>query len=625
MSAYQVRFNYTTGSEFLSSGANYVGFFNTYSDGSVYTDKYRTNTSAPLEQVRNFSADYYTTPYNKDLVVYDALELPHTRQDVQIELNELVNFTTINTKLSHLHDNLLYVYSKMFFGDTDAPYQYDKTACISSLTGTYGWFDTPNYTSFGYSKFSSSTALSAYSEMDSMKRFVVIPFKNNTGFSIFGISSTHLIALTGNSAFTSLDITLYTNVIDNYSSEQCQNLSDLTFDGQYLYVTDSNINGGGQVFKYDVTSYFTGDRAFQFNRFLVKPIGGLGGKNDFNKFKGCTIIGSKPGVVFVADSGNSAIKIFDREFTWIKTIALPKNKYTILDIKYRQIDDSVYVLAKNESDGTFLMFLYDSSYTFKKKIVFDDVLYPLTDGSFNRMIISEQDSNVFYLATNTTIYKKFFSKPSKTFATFSRSKFGQNPIKTWNFETINWNKNKKLWNSGSVSDALKFTDLGILPTTTENDSLFALSGPVIFHFNDRTRYNTVLRDPKIPYYSLSDVSLESTENIQALTINKEIYKMYSNILQLKNALKGRFNFGYDLYGDLQYQNYIYFLDEEINKLNVEINFNTRVNDNEIVQAGTMNKIFTQIYDLHVALLKLTEPYVQNFKSVVTNGNVLTID
>lgn len=625
MSAYQTRFNYTAGGEFLSGGSNYVGFFSTYSDGSIYTGKTKTDTSTVLERVRNFSADYHITPFFKDLVVYDELQLPYSKQDVQIEMNELVNFTTINTKLSYLHTNLLYVYSKMFFGETDVPYEYDKIACISTTTGQYGWYTTSNYSSFGYSKFSNSTTLSSYSDLDNLKRIVVVPFNDNRGFSIFGITDTHLVALTSSNGLSGLSITLYTDVIDNFSSEKCQNLQDLTFDGQYLYVTDSSINGGGQVFKYDITSYYTNDRAFSFNRFLVKPIGGLGGKSDFNKFKNCTVIGSKSGVILVADSGNNAIKVFDSNFVWLYTIALPRGSYTVLDIKYRPIDSQYYVLTKNESTGQFLLFIYNESFKYVERVIFEDVLNGVIDGSFTRMLLSEQDSNVFYVTTNTTIYKKFFSKPSKTFAIFNRAKFGQNPIKTWNFETIKWSLNNKVWNAGQVSDNLKFGDIGILPTNTEVDSIFALAGSAIFHFNDRTRFNTVLREPKIPYYNLNEVLLEFTENVQALTFNKEIYKMYSNILQLKNTLKGKFNFIYNNYGDLEYQNYIYFLDHEIDLLNVETDFNTRINDNEIIQAGTANKIFTRIYELHEAILKLTEPYVQNFKTVVTNSNILLID
>jgi len=627
-STHQVKFNYTTGNEFLLSGADYVGFFNVYSDGSVYTDKYRGINSIELQTRSNFAADYHASTSFKDLMVYDTYSLPHSLDDVLISMGELVNFTTINTKIKYIHQNLMYVYSKMFFGDTNVPVEYDHTAGISNLApSAYEWNNTPNYTGFGYTTFAASSSipsLSAYPDMDNLNRMVVVPDDTSQQFSIFGITNTHLVGLTSNMDFTGLAITLYTNVIDEYSSELCQNLSDLTYDGKFLYVTDNHINSGGQVFKYDIPSYITHDPVFQYKRFLIRPVGGLGGKKDNNKFKGCGVIGSKSGIILVADDGNNAIKIFTRDLVWIKTITLPVGDYKILDIKHRPINDHFYFLVEDVTTAKFVLFEYDNTYKFVEKVVFVDVLYKEVDRVFNRMILSEQDSNVFYLSTESTVYKKFFSNPTKTFAIFKRDKFGQSPIFKWNFESISWNDEHKKWNQ-SYTPPIKITDISILPTGGNTDGLLMLGNGVIFHFNETTKYTTVLRDPKLEYYTFNKIKLEHTENIQAVTLNKEIYKMFSNIIQLKNNLLGRFCFEYNSYGELECKGYKYVLDEEINSLNVELDYNTRINNNELVQTGTINKIFLKIYQLHQAMLDLTAPVVTNYKTVVTNRNVLIVD
>ena len=621
----QVRYNYSTGNEFTLSGVDYIGMFNTYSDGSIYTDRYRSASSQPLDRVSNYAADYHTTEYYKDLTAFDELSLPFTQTDVQVDVNELVNFTTINSKLKMLHQNMMYVYAKMFFGDTDVPYAYVHTAGLSSGTGVYGWYDTPNETSFGYDFFSSHPSLSVFSEMDNMRRMVVIPFENQTGFSIVGITTTHIIGLTSSADFTNLSTPLlYSNVIDNASEELCNNLADLTFDGKYLYVTDSKINGGGQVFKYDITGYFTGDVVFEYQRRLIRPIGGLGSKSDNNKFNGCTIVGSKPGRLMVADAGNGAIKVYDSDLTWMKTVLLPKGDYIIKDIRHRKLNDHVHVLTQNAADNTFVMFEYDVNFNYVQKVTFEDDLYELTDGAFERMVVSESDSNVFYLVTNSTVYKKFFSNPTKTFAVFRRSKFGQSPIFKWNFETIKWQKEGKQWNFAQLSTS-KLTDIAIVPSDQGYDNMFVLSNGQIYHFEEQTLYNTVLRNDKISYYSLDKVQLEYTENIQSVTINKELFKLYNNILQIKNNIKGRFNFTYDLYGDLTYSNYIYFSDSEIDQLNVSSDLNTRVNDNELIQAGTFNKLLVNVHKLQQTLIKLTKPNVFNYRAVIDNNNIVIID
>ena len=628
--AYQTKFNYTSGGEFLLDDQAYAGLFNVYSDGTIYSGKFRDAASKQLTPLNNFSAEFHGTIHFKDRFAFDELELPHPRSSVEISLNELVNFTTINTKLKYLHENLLYLYSQMFVGDTNVPYAYDKTAGISSLSGTYSWHDTPNNYSFGYTTYAASTSLSAYAEMDNLKRFVVIPFNDATGFSIIGISTTHLIGLTSNADFSNISLPLlYTSVIDNFSEEQCQNLTDVTYDGYYLYVTDSTINSGGQVFKYDVPTYNTGDPAFEGNRFLIKPLGGLGGKKDRNKFKGCGVIGSKPGIIFVADNGNGSIKVYNKDLVWLKTIRLPKGSYEVLDIKHREMTDRMHIIVRGldavSNTYVYIMLEYDDNFKLVSRVQFIDDLLPEIDGSFHRMVMSEQDSNVFYLITDSTVYKKFFSKPTTTFATFKRDKFGQSPLFEWKYESIWWMFDTKLWNTSQVLNPLVFSDITILPNNQGVDSLFVLSNGLFLHFSEQNTYRSILRDAVLPFYGLNKVLLEQTENIQSVTINKELYKMYSNILQLKNTIKGRFSYLYDGYGDLNFKNYLYFVDDEIDRLKVELNLNTRVNDNELVQAGTMNKLLMQIYDLHEELLKLTKPVIVNFRNIISNDNILLID
>jgi hypothetical protein len=462
--------------------------------------------------------------------------------------------------------------------------------------------------------------------MDYLKRFVVIPFTNKTGFSLLGITDTHMIGLTSDVTFNNISYPLlYTDVIDNFSQEKCQNLTDITFDGKYVYVTDSSINQGGQVFKYDVTGFYATDPAYETDRFLVRPLGGLGGKRDSTKFNRCGVIGAKPGIIFVADDGNSAIKVFNRDLVWKKTILLPKGSQQVLDIRYRELDDCMYFLVRNDA-GEFVMYAYDAAYKKVSSVVFEDDLYADIDGAFDRLVFSEQDSNVFYVLTNSTVYKKFFSRPKKSFAVFERAKFGQSPVFRWDLETLTWGSNNKTWNYGNVNSSIITKDLTILPTDDGVDSLFVLgSNGTFFHFNEQTVYDTILRRPSLSFYNFDKIKLEQTENVQALTLNKELFKLYSNVVQLKNEIQGKFKFEYNGYGNLVYRNYLYLLDDEINKLNIDVNFNSRICDNEIIQAGTMNKVLMRVYGVQETLLELTKPFVLNFRTVVANENILMID
>jgi len=151
--AIRLRYNYTEGGDFLLDGKNYVGYFCIYSDGAAYTGRELTSYSQLLTPQENFSSDYHYTSFYKDLVAYDTLTLPYSLNEISINMGELVNHTTINTKLKYIHENNLYIYSKLFYADTNVPVVYNKTAAIENNSKLYGWYNTVNFSSFGYSKF----------------------------------------------------------------------------------------------------------------------------------------------------------------------------------------------------------------------------------------------------------------------------------------------------------------------------------------------------------------------------------------------------------------------------------------------------------------------------------------
>ena len=546
MNIYQTKYGYTAGNEFLLEGIDYVGFYNINSDGTVYTKKYKTGESVILTPLSNFSADLIISKYFKDRFALDNLALPNKLENILIGSGELVNFQSLNSSVELLHDNLLYLYSKMFLGSMDLPYQYDYTAGISLTDGEFKWHDTPNYTSFAYQQFSNNATLSTYSEFDNIKRFVVIPFNDDSRYSIIGITSTHLIALTSTANFSEIGFTFYTNVVDNNTNEKCENLSDITFDGKFLYVSDSVINKGGQVFKYDITGYYTGDFVYENKRYLIKPIGGLGGISNVDRFNGVSVIGSKENILLVYDSGNNAIKVYDSNLVWKKTIKLSnKISYKVLDIRYRKLNGHFYILFNDLTNNKAGLFEIDINYKLVNSFVFEDILYTETDIEFKRIAISEQDSNVFYLITNSTVYKKFFSTPEKTIASFNRNKFGQSPVFLWNSESIYFNFNTKKWNSFESMPNVSFSDIDIVPNTKNYDDLFVMSSSLLLHFSEQTHYNSILRDINPKYYNLEKIAFEKTENVQALVFNKEFYKMFDNLLKIKNNLKGKFYLTYD--------------------------------------------------------------------------------
>jgi hypothetical protein len=640
----QTKFNYTSGGEFTKADSNsYIGYFNIDDSGNAFSGRYFSETSETLNSVSEYSADYYKSKNFKDRDVFDVLSLPYSFEEIKIQPSEIVGFSILNKKIEYLHDNLIYLYSQLYMGSTDVPFDEDvNTLCNLIGTNNFGWETRSNQIAnnriFGFGPLGTNPTLSGYKEFDVMKRFVVIPFENNNGIGIFGISNTYFIGLTStiseDGQLSGAAFTFYTNVIDNYSNELCKNLEDIKYDGKFLYVSDSKINGGGQVFKYDITGYITNDAVFENRKYLIEPIGGSGSVERLNKFKNCTVLGANNGELWVYDSGNNAIKIFDSNFVWKRIVKIPKARnYSVLDIRYRTMNNHVYVLFKDTYDinnPEYGLFEF-KDYILINTYVFQDILFKDTDAQFNRMAISEQDSNVFYVITNNSVFKKFFSKPEKTFAVFNRDKFYPDDTFIWDLIEVNWDslQDYQTWNYAEFFTInLTTHDIHIAASKNNKDDLYFMGDTYISHFNERTDYLSLLKNDVLPYYNYKSIKFENVEYNQSLVLNKEIYKLYQNILQFKNNIKGKFYAEFDKYGDLKYKDYIYLTDEEINTLNIDIEYNSFINDNELVQPNVINRIFNKIYDFQISLLNLTQVKLKNLKTWVDlqNGtNIYPID
>lgn len=624
----QTKFNYTSGGEFQLNGVDYTGYFNINDSGLAYTGRYYdSNSKILLTPESVYSADYYRSANFRDRFVFDTLTLPYEYTKIEIQPSEIVTYETFNTKIKYLHDNLIYLHSKMFMGSTDTPVDESYSVLCNTLgTSAFDWQLTPS--SFG--ALSTTAQLSSFSEFDNMKKIVIIPMNGNIGYSIFGITDTYLIGLTSkntNSVLSGTQFTLYTNVIDNNTDQKYINLSDIMYDGRYLYVTDSEINSGGQVFKYDITGYYTNDQVFENKRFLIDQIGGIGSVNKQTKFNGCTVLGYKNDQILVYDSGNGVIKVFDSNFVWKQTIKISTLRdYTILDMKNRKLNNHLYVLYENTTDSQFGLFEYDEKYQLINNYIFEDVLDTVSDIRFKRIAFSEQDSNVFYALTNGTVYKKFFSKPEKTFAIFSRDKFYPDDTFIWDLLDTPWNEVEYIWNLYAVFKFnLTVEDIVIIPDDLNQDNMFLLGPSCIYRMRERTDYQSVLRDTNLKYYNYAKIEINKKEYNQTLTYNKELYKLFSNIIQFKNNLVGKFFFEFDKYGDLIIRDFAYFTDDEINTLTIDLKYDSFVNDNELVQPNVINRMLKSIYDFQLKVIELTNVKILNLKTAIQENNILQID
>lgn len=613
----QTKFNYTNGDDFLLDGNSYVGFFSVYDDGSVYTGKYPSLSSVALEGMPKYSTDYYKSSSFKDRTPFEVDVLPYTSTEILIKPSEILHYQVLNNKLFMFEYNLQFMYGKMFVGDTNIP--INDVYILSTYSGE---------SSLGWEVMSTSPAKeSAFDDLSSsvgygLKKFIITTFSNNiSGYCILGITDTSLIGLSSGSDIngvpSAMTMVLSTNVIDNNSDLLCENLEDISFDGKFLYISDSKINGGGQVFKYDIDSYITNDTIFGYDRFLLEPIGGFGGESRSDKFNGCTIVGSNETEVWIYDSGNTIIKVYDTNFVWKKNIALrDRASSVVLDIVYRKMNNHFYVLFGSKDETSYGMVEYNEAYKVVNTFAFEDILYSETDKRFKSISFSEQDSNVFYVLTEKTIHKKFFSKPSKSFSIFDRNRY----LPYGQIDIVDGEDHNII----EFSDKYHLRDIFCVGDNYDSDKLFLLANGYMFKLIEKTDYVSVLSNTDITYFNFESIKYERNEYSQTLTFNKEFHKLASNILEFRNHLIGRIIFEFDVNGDLTNRKYTYLPQEFFEKIDDDFLYQVFIHDNELVQAGVINRVFRELFEIQNNLLEQTNASIINIKAV-PGDNILKID
>lgn len=622
----QTKFNFTSGGEFKDPyNRNYVGFFNVDSDGNAYSERYFNNSSVKLTPIENISTAFTLSKFFKDRIVFDTFSFPNSLETLLVETNELVCNKVLNFKLKLIDENLMYLYGRLFSADMDIP---DSTPYVML----------PNEVYFGTNKSiqwrlltnsiadNERTLIPKYEQIEQIKKFVVIPFTRKDGYAIFGISNTHFISFKTfieGGILKKSEVFIYQQVIDNNTSQKCFNLEDITYDGEHIYVTDSKINDGGQVFKYNVLSHTGNDVVYENKRFLMEAIGGYGIAAKSNKFNGCTTLGSKERELWIFDEGNECIKIYFDTFVWKKTVNLYNSTHTykISCIKYRKLTNQVYCLFKRTNKETKLVeygfLIYDENYSLNRMEIFEDTLYYKTKSdlfdengeeinnsdleSFSRFDFSTLDSNVVYVITEVNIHKKFLTNTKKSFAIFNRGLI--------------------FLDSPTLSGPIKFVarDISIIESNSNIegiDNVFILANNSILQFKEKCDYISLLHNKDLNYNPYKDIILDKNEYVQSFVLNKEFYKIYSNLLQIKNNLKGKLEYFFNNYGDVAGNDTRYFYDEEINELNLELDYNLYFNDNELIDPNVINRHLIKIYSFMDKMLFLTKDSVLNNR--VTN-------
>lgn len=635
--------NFTSGGEFTLTGAKFEGYFN-IKDGVAFAGRDREDQR--LDPSATIRTEMRLSDYFKDRLIIDSFTFPFVKENILVGPNEKVTKRTFNSVMTKMYQNMIFLYSRLFMAGNNIPIGYNSVAAISGDSTDFRWYDESSGTSFRTSPLETI----GLAELDGMNHMVAREFDSEDGYVFFGISNSYFLALTADAAFSNIVVALSTNKIAQNTESEYSKLEDMSMIDNDIYITDT---GSNTVYKYDISGFFNGDRSIYNKRFLIETIGGSITKRTAyskNKFSTPSVVGASNTNVYVYDQGSQLIKIYDRNFIWKKSV--PFAKVIVKDIEYNKSNKYVYVLIYDPVSTFNHIYVCDAELNILENWTLDESIQDasnsvLVDASgrvfidklteeIRRIEFSSEDSNIFYVLTNRSVFKKFVSRPDKTIGKWISSNYGIQFDYIWNLQDITWEGANTVWNelSGrSVSNSY-IDSMSIVPHRSDLDSIFMLtkSGPVsafnLQNFNESTQYDSVLAVDNFTIYTDDELEVSGEEYVQGLVYNKQIYMLATNLLTIKNLIRGRFKGEYTAATpNLQYAGYVYLTDSEIENIAIDSIDNLYIYENEVVSPVSFNRVLDKLYDFQAQLLSITQTKVIGSTSTteVTGGNIAVLD
>jgi len=618
---------YTYGGEFLLDGENYIGEVE-INDGDIHT--YITNYPLAIQQ--SFASDILASELTYDRLISDIISLPYTLDDISVGANDYLTYNLISDKLKKLHINNSYVYSRMFISNNDLP-----SSSNVKFVGLSGIGDSQL----------SATKLDLYDNYNQASRFNNNPnfidlgnivhcvskqYEDNIDtFTIFGITSSSFVSLSTNGIETNyIEIS---NKIETAENELTfGKLENICLNDSHIFISDSINN---VIIKYEVAGYYNNDRVLANKRNLIELIGGSGSNTDPSRFNAPTFVCCNNNDLLIYDSGNYVCKIFSTNFNYKLRLAGPRFKSEPLAAaEYDKLENRLYVLTYYKD--TLKVYIYDSDYKLQETYVLEEKL--VQDEVVNNISFSYSNNNYWHICTNFNVYQHFKNRPDKIVGRYQANRLliedgdATETTNIWNYVEIPFVNANFLWNKlapgGNVEDSAflsnSFKSLNIMQTSASYDNVILFTPSRIYIFEEPYVFKRVTKAENYVNYGINNFSLSTDEYIQASTINKEVYKIISDMLTIQNNLLGRFTGNYDSRNIFTLTDYNYNID--LSSLPIIEQNQYYIHENEKNILGVVNRLLTNIYKLQYELVNITNTdYGDKLTPVFTLSGTLVID
>lgn len=613
--------------EFLLAGDSYSGYVEVI-DGIPCEDV----TRRILAPKSTFNTDAHLSNFFRDRLIGDVTSLPNTEEDITIQPNDYLNTLLLSEKLSKLHENNLFLYTRLFITDNNIPnprnvvYLAPENSNDAQLTL--------------FSNFNSSSTFKQsanFKQIGDIKKFVVKPIQEKPDhYALFGVSDTQFVTLTTNK--TSTEIIEVSETAVKYESSnnelEFKRLSDITINDTHVFIADTD---NSVVLKYEVEGYYNNDLALANRRNFIEIIGGEGAKDDFTRFKQPSVITCNNDHVVVYDMKTGSVKVFDTNFNYVTHLkGIAYTRETVVSMKFNNLTSLLYCLT--QSEDVLRLYIYDSEFNLVVSTILEETLS--AGEGVNNITFSYNDSNLWYLCTNYYVYKKLVNRPEKIVGRFQTENIFSNvrnaqildegePVNNiWNFTEVNWQDANFTWNGldtflpseglDNFEDGVsidRFKGLYILPSEDNFDEMILLSDCRLYFIEEQSSYRSVLKFDNFENYGVSSFSTVGEEYIQSSTLNKELYKVIHDLFLLKNNIVGRFSGYYDdeipILTKSGYNYNIDFLNiteqEFVNDFLTKYNFSSiSVGTNEKAILGVLNRVLSQICRFQHVVFEVTQ-------------------
>ena len=619
---------------FSLSSTNYTGYVEVLSGvpyiaaPEIYFDKCYNSNVTPRQQLERkftYKTDVFCSEIFYDRVINEETSLPYTLDDILFNANDFLNYELYKDKVRKLNENILYTYSRCFVTNNNLPYSTTnvKYACVSAISDTQlsvltGFKDIPT--------FSSNVN---FLSLGDVKGFAAVNYLQDDDTSvIFAFTDTNLISISCTDTSAS--------IIENspfYETDTTQNrlrfasIGDIACVSNYLFVADT---GNNTVIKYDISGYINNDSILSNKRTIIEVLGGKGTADDKLSFNGPTIITASSKYIAVYDSNNRVIKVYDLDFNFVTRISgINLRSEQLLTIEYNKISNLLYVVTK----ATKSVKLYIINDSFITDAVYDLSISLKENELIRNIEFSFNDSNYFYICTTFSIYKCLVNRPEYIIGSYKSQYLYTNVVDVssiggdtvgisniWNYVDIPFEQADFVWNAATdVNSSISlftnstvstlyndpFKGYRITPQRTNHDKVFIFTTGKIYYFKEENVLNSTLKLDNYENFGPNNFTLSKDEYIQCSSLNKELYKVAYDTLNIKNNIIGRFTGTYGSNNVFTYNRYNYNIDFSVIKVDTLDNLYIHENEKNIL--GVFNRSITRLYNLQLDLIELIKP------------------